>query len=189
MPRFPEYRFCPLCGGELEYRSRSLLTCTRCGYRFYQNAKPAVGAMITRELSGERQVLLVRRGVEPYRGSWDMPGGFIENGEDPMEALHREIREELDAEITVTELFTAEVDTYPREGVPESASNTLCLYYICALAEDAGTRNAANTEAAETVLTPADDITECRWFPLSHLPEDIAFDGNNRALEKLKNRY
>ncbi|MFP4564450.1 MAG: NUDIX hydrolase, partial [Spirochaetia bacterium] len=139
--------------------------------------KPAVGAMITRTSGGKREILLVRRGVEPYAGYWDMPGGFIENGEDPLEALHREIREELAAEITVSELFTAEVDIYPREGVPESASNTLCLYYICAV---------DGTEAAETPLTPADDITECRWFTLNDLPEKIAFECNSRALEKLK---
>ena len=136
--------------------------------------------MITRSSGESREILLVRRGVEPYAGYWDMPGGFIENGEDPRDALHREIREELAAEITVSELFTAEVDTYPREGVPESASNTLCLYYICAL---------DGTEATETALTPADDITECRWFTLDEFPENIAFEGNSRALEKLKRRF
>ena len=185
MPQSPVYRFCPLCGGTLQRRSRSLLTCTRCGYRFYQNAKPAVGAMITRGSGDKREILLVRRGVEPYSGYWDMPGGFIENGEDPLRALHREIREELDTEIVVKELFTAEIDTYPREGVPESASNTLCLYYICALAGAAGDRETDR----EIELTPADDITDCRWFPLGALPEKIAFDGNTRALEKLHDRY
>lgn len=182
MPRSTEYRFCPLCGGNLERHSRSLLTCDRCGYRFYQNSKPSVGAMITRSSNGDREILLVRRGVQPYVGFWDMPGGFIENGEDPLDALYREIREELDAAITVSELFTAEVDTYPRKGVPDSASNTLCLYYICAL----GT---AAVGGSETVLTPADDITEYRWFSLKDLPEEIAFAGNSRALEKLRRKF
>lgn len=153
--------------------------------------------MISRSTGGNREILLVRRGVDPYAGYWDMPGGFIENGEDPREALHREIREELDTDITVDELLCAETDAYPRVGVPESASNTLCLYYICFIdGTDAvsggpasGGSGPAGEASFETALTPADDITECRWFPLDALPEVIAFEGNARALNKLKARY
>lgn len=111
--------------------------------------------------------------MEPFRGYWDVPGGFIDNGEDPVTALKREMTEELGVSVHVESLFTAEADTYPAHGVPAEASNTLCLYYICSFIE------------ASPKLIPEDDIVAYGWFPLDKLPEDIAFDANRRAIMKL----
>ncbi len=182
----PHYRFCPLCGGTLQKRSYSLYVCADCEYRFYQNSKPAAGALILRASqphspgpgggSGEalREILLVKRNVEPYRGWWDIPGGFIHNGEDPAEALHREVREELGVEITGLQIFGAQPDTYPREGVPDEASNTLCIYYRCSLAEP------------EAEMNAQDDVSGFAWFLLDNLPDTIAFKGNQNILTELQ---
>lgn len=73
-----------------------------------------VAAIITAEdKSGKRIVFATQRGYGNLKGGWEFPGGKVEEGETPEEALAREIREELDTEIEVGEyLDTIEYD-YP----------------------------------------------------------------------------
>ena len=61
----------------------------------------------------EAEVLATRRGYGEWKGWWEFPGGKVEAGESPQEALKREIREELDAEITVGQLIETVEWDYP----------------------------------------------------------------------------
>lgn len=61
----------------------------------------------------ENQIFATQRGYGKFRGGWEFPGGKVEPGEQPTDAVLREIREELDTEVEVEELFdTVEYD-YP----------------------------------------------------------------------------
>jgi 8-oxo-dGTP diphosphatase len=84
-----------------------------------------VAAVIT---DGGR-VLAAQRGYGDYAGWWEFPGGKIEEGENPEEALAREIREELGAEIVIEKYFASTEYDYPKFHL-----SMRC--YICTLADD-----------------------------------------------------
>jgi ADP-ribose pyrophosphatase YjhB (NUDIX family) len=172
-----QYSFCPVCGGRLGRQNqalpgRSMLTCTECRFEFWQNSKPAVGALIVRTNSERPSLLLTRRGIEPHKGTWDCPGGYLENGEHPEEGLARELREELGVTIARPRLLTVAIDEYPRNDVAEEARFVLSLFYCCDIPADA-------------LLVPADDVAEAAWYPLHGPLPPIGFPGTVHALSVL----
>ncbi len=160
------YRFCPQCAHELELRphdSRQLPTCPNCGFVHYNNSRPCVGVFV---LDGGK-LLLVERAEEPFRGYWDIPGGFLDSGEHPGIGAKRELREETGLEIELTGLLGFFMDVYGEEALP-----TLNICYLARLA--GGTARAGS------------DAASLRWFPLDALPGNIAFAWEREALEVLR---
>lgn len=96
-------RFCPSCGAPCEERvpagdDRPRAVCTACAAVHYRNPQAVVGCIV--EASGG--VLLCRRAIEPARGRWTFPAGFLENGESLAEGAARETYEEARAHVEVT---------------------------------------------------------------------------------------
>jgi ADP-ribose pyrophosphatase YjhB (NUDIX family) len=91
-PALEDAGFCPRCGAAAAVRFPRSLHCESCGYAAFFNPKP-VGCALAREADG--RVWLARRGFEPGRGRWSMPGGFVDLGETVETAIAREIEEEL----------------------------------------------------------------------------------------------
>jgi len=87
-------KFCSYCGQKVIERTvegRVHSCCQKCDRIHYDNPFPAVAALV---LNQDNQLLLVKRSVEPARGKWCLPGGFIEIDESIEEAVLRELEEE-----------------------------------------------------------------------------------------------
>jgi len=150
------WRFCPRCGADVEVGGGSA-RCSACGFVAYASSEPTVCALCVDERG---RLLLGRRALEPDRGKWDLPGGFIEEGEHPLDALRRELREETGLEVEPLEFVGAWIDRY---GSGDSDATTLNLYWrVRVMAGEA---------------SPADDVAELRWFRADELPpaSEIAF--------------
>ena len=87
-------RYCPYCGtGLIEKFCEEALRrfCNRCNEPIYENPLPATCLVV---VDAEDRVLLVKRSVDPKKGFWCLPGGFMELGETPEQAALRELKEE-----------------------------------------------------------------------------------------------
>jgi 8-oxo-dGTP diphosphatase len=87
-------RFCHYCGTGLSkklYEGRQRLFCEHCHEPLYENPIPATCLVV---VDTQARVLLVKRSVEPKKGFWCLPGGFMELGETPEKAALRELKEE-----------------------------------------------------------------------------------------------
>ncbi|MGW4365710.1 NUDIX hydrolase [Nocardia takedensis] len=136
--------------------------CASCGTRHYRNPACCAGALVF----GPEGLLLVCRELEPWRGRWDIPGGFCEVGEHPSECAIREVREETGAEIRVTGLHGIWVDP---PGSSTSESGAVCIYY----------------RAEMIAMHPIADRTETRslgWFAPEDIPTELAFPGHLREV-------
>jgi len=100
------------------------------------------------------KVFATRRGYGEWKGWWEFPGGKIESGECPQEALKREIKEELDAEISVGELLQTVEWDYP-------AFHLTMHCYICSL--ESGSLN-LNEHEASAWLTEG-TLSSVQWLP------------------------
>lgn len=80
-----------------EGEDRERLTCAACGFIAYENPKIVTGSVVV----VDGRILLCRRAIEPRRGYWTIPAGYMEMGETVEEAALREAREEACAELAL----------------------------------------------------------------------------------------
>jgi ADP-ribose pyrophosphatase YjhB (NUDIX family) len=158
-PALEDVHHCPRCGNPPQIDYPRSLTCTNCGYGAFYNPKP-VAAVIPIDPNGD--IVLMRRGFEPRRGHWSLPGGFVDLGETIETAAAREVMEELHLRVQITQL----VGVYSRAD-----ERTVVVVY-----------------AATTQGTPSlsEEALEVRAFAPIDIPwQDLAFWSEHEALSDL----
>ncbi|SEC82881.1 8-oxo-dGTP diphosphatase [Tenacibaculum sp. MAR_2009_124] len=138
-----------------------------------QNIRVAVDAVVFGYEQKELSILLIKRGVEPFKGSWALPGGLVLEDESLEHAVQRELQEETGVTIDYLEqLYTF--------GIPErDPRNRVVSVTYFGLVSPNHFKISADTDA--------DDVA---WFSINKLP-DLAFDHDRilaMALERLKNK-
>jgi ADP-ribose pyrophosphatase YjhB (NUDIX family) len=149
------WRLCPRCGAALELSS-GRAECEACGSVYYANSAPAVEGLLERD----GKVLLARRAIEPRLGYWDLPGGFLAEGEEAFAGLAREFREETGLEIVPGEWLGTHLEPYDDHFV-------LGQTWVV---------------RAEGEPRPGDDVGELRFFGPDELPGELAFPHQHEVL-------
>jgi len=128
----------------------------------YDYPRPAltVDAVVFCGPAEARKLLLVKRGAEPFRGCWALPGGFVDEGERLVEAVRRELAEETGV---IWEGALIPVGTFGDPG-RDPRGWTVSAAYV------------ANMGLEEAYVVPGDDAADARWFFADELPEPLCFD-------------
>jgi 8-oxo-dGTP diphosphatase len=161
-PPSPEYRFCPVCGGrlstlDLKAGEPARLVCARCDFVFYLD--PKVVACVIVEQDGK--ILLLRRDINPQKGRWVIPGGYVDRGEVVPQAAMRETEEECGLKTALEGL----VGVYSYPGKTE----VIVVY---------------RGRTLEGQPVPGDETSEVGLFPPGQIPwDEIAFQSTVDALK------
>jgi len=138
--------------------ARMRRVCPECDFVFFREPKVATGALIERAGA----VLLVQRSVDPKKGYWALPAGYMEIDEGPVACAIRECYEETGLVVRVTGLF----------GV----------YHITADPRGPGVLILYRAEMVSGELRAGDDASELAFFTPGALPHQIAFASTRRVL-------
>lgn len=164
-----KFKYCPLCGSrQFKKKAKNSLNCGDCGFEHFLNPVSAVGLIM---LSPDNEVLLTKRGHEPGKGLYDVPGGFMDPGETAEGALSREIFEEIGLEMSGFTYLAALPNQYDYKGL---IIHTTDIYF---------------TKTVEKTLqmTMNDEIAGADFIALKSVdPSTLAFPSIKAAIQTLQ---
>jgi 8-oxo-dGTP diphosphatase len=157
--------YCYACGASLADHPPT--TCANCGVPHYGSATPCASCFVTRG----REVLLIRRGIEPYKGFWDSPAGFCDPDEHPSDTAVRETLEETGLEVKVTTLLGIWLGHYNVPSDPEPPKRLMNVMYVA--------------EVTGGTLTATEEAPEAAWFDIDDFPAPL-YPEKQAATEALR---
>lgn len=164
------FKFCPVCGKKaLKQETKNLIKCQSCSFEWYQNPKPASNCIC---LAPDYKILLTKRAFQPKKDKWGTPGGFVDAGDNLELAAIREMKEELDLELTPDRLtyLNSNQDKYNYQGCEY---NTMGVLFEVKLSQQEINN-----------LKPQDDVSQIRFFDIDKIPwNELAFESTKKSLQ------
>lgn len=152
------YQFCPFCATTLveAFRFEQVRpSCPSCGFVQFPDPKVAVIALVIHQ----GRILLVQRGVDPAKGRWALPGGYMDAGEMPTNALQRELAEEVGLTVDVQDL----IQIYPMNNGEGRRVGIVLAFHASPVGDPA-------------TIRIGDDVADAGWFAPAAVPADLAFE-------------
>ena len=148
------FNYCPICAGKLKTANQELQICTQCGQHWYHNPRPATCVILHNQ---ENQILFTVRAQKPNKGLLDLPGGFISLDETVEQAAVRELKEELNLELTPQDLtyFASSTDLYLYQTLNLPILN---LGYFVRLSSPLDQFVLQKSEISQVIYQPVDQI-------------------------------
>jgi len=142
-----KFNYCPDCGAKASVARQNATDyeCTACSWHFWNNAKATATTVF---INPDGHILYVLRAIDPQKGFYGLPGGFIEYNEDPYKAAAREALEETGVRVKNPQLL----DVHYNEYMPDYIS-TCDLYFVATEWEG---QPVAGDDAAEVAWRPVD---------------------------------
>ena len=163
-----KFRYCPYCANSIVEKVRFNAVrpvCSACGFVQFHDPKVAVIALV---VHGSR-VLLIQRAVDPAKGKWSLPGGYMDAGEMPQEALKRELQEEVGLSVKIGEL----IEIFPMVNDEEERIGIVLAFE-------------GEPSGSPEIPFVADDAQDAGWFSLDEIPSDVAFESTETLLNNWK---
>ena len=175
------FRFCPACGAQsLGAASIKSFQCRQCGFVFFLNCAAAAMAIILdnrieeNQFKGQDRMLVTVRAQDPGKGSLDLPGGFAEPGENIVQSLVREVKEELNLDISKVTFFSSYPNTYPYKSVAYPVTD---MAFTCRVKDFSPIR-------------AMDDVASFQFIPVRELdPSQFGMASARKIIAQFKNSY
>ena len=133
------------------------------------NTAAAVAVLI---FDSQQRLLVTVREYDPAAGTFDLPGGFVDPGEKIEETVCREIKEELNLEITSLEYLFSEPNIYPYKGIRYATAD---MVFRCRIRD-------------LSTIKAADDVRDYKFLPLAELEEgEFGLQSIRNVIKKYKN--
>ncbi|HOK23570.1 MAG TPA: NUDIX hydrolase [Candidatus Hydrothermia bacterium] len=154
--------YCPYCGQRVKKIADDRgerFYCPVCGSTIYKNPVPVVVIVV---FNSKGEILLIKRKVEPEKGEWALPSGFIELSEEPAYAAKRELLEETGIELDDPIL----INVYHQRS--KRYESIVVIVYM---------------GFSDSTPKPGDDAEDAGFFSLKTLPK-IPFESHTRAIRE-----
>lgn len=164
-----QFKYCPKCGStafvENNFKSKHCLT---CNFTYYFNPSTATVAVIVNE---SKEILVATRAFDPAKGTYDLPGGFVDMDETPEEAIRREVYEETNLKVLDSTYLFSVPNNYIYS---EFEVKTTDLFFLCKVASGA-------------TFTAHDDVAMLQFIPIKDLdPNLFGLSSVRKGIEKIQ---